>query len=182
MQRVGQRLACRPHLQARTPRHRDVSLDDVSGIQSLPRFCRPQPQTVVAARQTASLLGAGDGGGAVSGGHGPLALARESTPPPTPRLPVSGPAARAAGVSLPCDSPPISGSGPRANLLVLHPTPLNPSIPNYFRLLTQPRCGIAGSRRDTGIRPLYCSSSNGQTEAGQHSARRSIAAVGGTET
>ena len=62
----------------------------------------------------------------------------------TPRLPVSGPAARAAGVSLPCDSPPISGSGPRANLLVLHPTPLNPSIPNYFRLLTQPRCGIAG--------------------------------------
>ena len=47
-------------------------------------------------------------------------------------------------MSLPCDSPPISGSGPRANLLVLHPTPLNPSIPNYFRLLTQPRCGIAG--------------------------------------
>ena len=46
-------------------------------------------------------------------------------------------------MSLPCDSPPISGSGPRANLLVLHPTPLNPSIPNYFRLLTQPRCGIA---------------------------------------
>ncbi len=86
-----------------------------------------------------------DGGGAVSGGHGPLALARESTPPPTPRLPVSGPAARAAGVSLPCDSPPISGSGPRANLLVLHPTPLNPSIPNYFRLLTQPRCGIAAT-------------------------------------
>ena len=42
-------------------------------------------------------------------------------------------------MSLPCDSPPISGSGPRANLLVLHPTPLNPSIPNYFRLLTQPR-------------------------------------------
>ncbi len=48
-------------------------------------------------------------------------------------------------MSLPCDSPPISGSGPRANLLVLHPTPLNPSIPNYFRLLTQPRCGIAAA-------------------------------------
>ena len=62
LQRVGQRLACRSRLQAPTPSHRKLSVDRVSGLQSLPRFCGPQSQAGIAARQAASFLGAGDGG------------------------------------------------------------------------------------------------------------------------